>query len=67
MQAEFRAPRRRLRVTEELEAPLPLSPRGSSHFRAELLNQHVLVRDPDHIQKIHNQVIIHPPYLTEQD
>lgn len=55
MQAEFRAPRRRLRVTEELEAPLPLSPRGSSHFRAELLNQHVLVVDSDHSQKIHNQ------------
>uniref|UniRef100_A0A3Q0T422 tRNA-splicing endonuclease subunit Sen2 n=1 Tax=Amphilophus citrinellus TaxID=61819 RepID=A0A3Q0T422_AMPCI len=55
MQAEFRAPRRRLRVTEELEAPLPLSPRGSSHFRAELLNQHVLVVDSDQSQKIHNQ------------
>uniref|UniRef100_A0A3Q0T427 tRNA-splicing endonuclease subunit Sen2 n=1 Tax=Amphilophus citrinellus TaxID=61819 RepID=A0A3Q0T427_AMPCI len=63
MQAEFRAPRRRLRVTEELEAPLPLSPRGSSHFRAELLNQHVLVVDSDQSQKIHNQVNPHPLYL----
>ncbi|XP_042259529.1 tRNA-splicing endonuclease subunit Sen2 [Thunnus maccoyii] len=51
MQAEFRAPRRRPRVYEQYEAPLPVS----SHFRADLINQHVLVCDPDHIQKIHNQ------------
>uniref|UniRef100_I3IUR2 tRNA-splicing endonuclease subunit Sen2 n=1 Tax=Oreochromis niloticus TaxID=8128 RepID=I3IUR2_ORENI len=55
MHADFRAPRRRLRVTEELEAPLPLSPRERSHFRAELLNEHVLVCDPEHSQKIHDQ------------
>ncbi|XP_063329354.1 tRNA-splicing endonuclease subunit Sen2 isoform X2 [Pelmatolapia mariae] len=55
MYADFRAPRRRLRVTEELEAPLPLSPRERSHFQAELLNQHVLVCDPQHSQKIHDQ------------
>ncbi|XP_006801935.1 tRNA-splicing endonuclease subunit Sen2 isoform X1 [Neolamprologus brichardi] len=55
MYADFRAPRRRLRVTEELEAPLPLSPRERSHFQAELLNQHVLVCDPEHSQKIHDQ------------
>ncbi|KAM7421787.1 hypothetical protein PAMA_010035 [Pampus argenteus] len=51
MQAEFRAPRRRPRVSEQYEAPLP----ASGHFRADLINQHVLVCDPDHIQKIHNQ------------
>eukprot|EP00064_Thunnus_orientalis_P024413 superscaffoldBa00010438_g24708 len=51
MQAEFRAPRRRPRVYEQYEAPLPVN----SHFRADLINQHVLVCDPDHIQKIHNQ------------
>lgn len=56
MYADFRAPRRRLRVTEEFEAPLPLSPRERSHFQAELLNQHVLVCDPEHSQKIHDQV-----------
>ncbi|KAG7226624.1 hypothetical protein INR49_001794 [Caranx melampygus] len=57
MQAEFRAPRRRTRVQEEYEAPLPLSrsPEERSDFRAELINQHVLVCHPDHIQKIHNQ------------
>ncbi|XP_037303717.2 tRNA-splicing endonuclease subunit Sen2 [Pungitius pungitius] len=57
MQAEFRAPRRRTRVQEEYVAPLPVSrsPGERSHFRAELLNQHVLVRHPDHIQSIYNQ------------
>ncbi|XP_069544741.1 tRNA-splicing endonuclease subunit Sen2 [Brachyistius frenatus] len=57
MQAEFRAPRRRTRVHEEYEAPLPVSrsPEERSHFRAEIINQHVLVCHPDHIQKIHNQ------------
>ncbi|KAL7408641.1 hypothetical protein ABVT39_026803 [Epinephelus coioides] len=57
MQAEFRAPRRRTRVQEEYEAPLPMSRslEEASHFRAELINQHVLVCHPDHIQKIHNQ------------
>uniref|UniRef100_A0A3P8U207 tRNA-splicing endonuclease subunit Sen2 n=1 Tax=Amphiprion percula TaxID=161767 RepID=A0A3P8U207_AMPPE len=57
MQAEFRAPRRRTRVQEEYEAPLPVSlrPEERSLFRAELINQHVLVWDPEQIQKIHNQ------------
>ncbi|XP_041804950.1 tRNA-splicing endonuclease subunit Sen2 isoform X2 [Chelmon rostratus] len=57
MQAEFRAPRRRTRVQEEYEAPLPVSrsPEERSDFRAQLTNQHVLVCHPDHIQKIHNQ------------
>ncbi|XP_031707566.1 tRNA-splicing endonuclease subunit Sen2 [Anarrhichthys ocellatus] len=57
MQAEFRAPRRRTRVHEEYVAPLPVirSPGETSNFRAELINQHVLVCHPDHIQKIYNQ------------
>ncbi|XP_060897578.1 tRNA-splicing endonuclease subunit Sen2 isoform X2 [Labrus mixtus] len=57
MQAEFRAPRRRPRVYEDYEAPLPVthSPEERSDFRAELINQHVLVCPQDHIQKIHNQ------------
>uniref|UniRef100_A0A4W6FFQ3 tRNA-splicing endonuclease subunit Sen2 n=1 Tax=Lates calcarifer TaxID=8187 RepID=A0A4W6FFQ3_LATCA len=57
MQAEFRAPRRRTRVQEEYEAPLPVSysPGERTMLRAELINQHVLVCHPDHIQKIHNQ------------
>ncbi|XP_028284844.1 tRNA-splicing endonuclease subunit Sen2 [Parambassis ranga] len=57
MQAAFLAPRRRTRVHEEYEAPLPVgrSPQEKSQFRAELINQHVLVCQPEHIQKIHNQ------------
>ncbi|XP_068450701.1 tRNA-splicing endonuclease subunit Sen2 isoform X2 [Clinocottus analis] len=57
MQAEFRAPRRRARVHEEYVAPLPVSrsPEERCDFRAELINQHVLVCHPDHIQKIYNQ------------
>ena len=58
MQAEFRAPRRRTRVQEQYEAPLPASrsPREGTDLRAELINLHVLVCQPDHIQKIYNQV-----------
>ncbi|XP_071351420.1 tRNA-splicing endonuclease subunit Sen2 [Trachinotus anak] len=57
MQAEFRAPRRRNRVREQYVAPLPVScsPEERTDLRAELINQHVLVCHPDHIQKIHNQ------------
>ncbi|KAM3621526.1 uncharacterized protein V6R79_012410 [Siganus canaliculatus] len=59
MEAEFRAPRRRTRVHEEYEAPLPVSrspeEKQEENFRAELINQHVLVCHPDHIQKIYNQ------------
>lgn len=58
MQAEFRAPRRRSRVFEEYEAPLPVSRSTGERceFRAQLINQHVLVCHPEHIRKLHNQV-----------
>lgn len=58
MQAEFRAPRRRVRVQEDYEAPLPVRhrPGQTSEFRGQLLNQHVLVCDQDHIRRIHSQV-----------
>ncbi|XP_040889987.1 tRNA-splicing endonuclease subunit Sen2 [Toxotes jaculatrix] len=57
MQAEFRAPRRRIRVQEEYEAPFPLSrsPEDRTDLQAELINQHVLVCHPSHIQRIHSQ------------
>ncbi|XP_028303583.1 tRNA-splicing endonuclease subunit Sen2 [Gouania willdenowi] len=51
MEAELRPPRRRLRITEQYEAPLPLDTR----LRAQLINKHVLVRDPEHIRRIHSQ------------
>nr|XP_061813433.1 tRNA-splicing endonuclease subunit Sen2-like [Nerophis lumbriciformis] len=66
MQAEFRPPRRRCRVYEEYVAPLPVRSRSSpekgsasrptrSYFRADIVNGHVLVTDPDHISDIYNQ------------
>lgn len=57
MQAEFRAPRRRTRVQEDYQAPLPGLgiPRDQDLFKADLINQHVLVNDPDHILKISKQ------------
>ncbi|XP_072237492.1 tRNA-splicing endonuclease subunit Sen2 [Leuresthes tenuis] len=57
MQADFRPPRRRTRVQEAFEGPLPVTriPEERNHYRAELINQHVLVRHPDHILKVHNQ------------
>ncbi|XP_029006784.1 tRNA-splicing endonuclease subunit Sen2 isoform X2 [Betta splendens] len=57
MQAEFRPPRRRPRVQEEYEAPLPVvrCPEEKCELRADLINQHVLICNPEHIQKIHNQ------------
>ncbi|CAN9512229.1 unnamed protein product [Ophioblennius macclurei] len=60
MQADFRSPRRRTRVQEDYQAPLPgqgqtRTPRDQTLFRAELVNQHVLVWDPDHIHKLYHQ------------
>ncbi|KAM4740334.1 tRNA-splicing endonuclease subunit Sen2 isoform 2-T2 [Anableps anableps] len=57
MQAEFRPPRRRTRVYENYEAPLPLirSQRDRKHYRGELVHQQVLVCHPGHIQSIYNQ------------
>ncbi|XP_077386787.1 tRNA-splicing endonuclease subunit Sen2 [Festucalex cinctus] len=58
MQADFRPPRRRWRVDEEYVAPLPVSrssPERTSYFRADLVNRHVLVTDPEHIRDIYNQ------------
>ncbi|MEQ2211803.1 hypothetical protein XENOCAPTIV_016786 [Xenoophorus captivus] len=57
MQAEFRPPRRRTRVYEDYEAPLPLirNQQERKHYRGELVHQQVLVCHPDHIQSIYNQ------------
>ncbi|KAF6732310.1 tRNA-splicing endonuclease subunit Sen2 [Oryzias melastigma] len=67
MQADFRAPRRRARVYEELEAPLPVirSPGEKCRYRAELINQHVLVCHPEHIRRIHNQVRVARVFLEK--
>ncbi|XP_054881845.1 LOW QUALITY PROTEIN: tRNA-splicing endonuclease subunit Sen2-like [Poeciliopsis prolifica] len=57
MQAEFRPPRRRTRVYEDYEAPLPLirNRQDRKHYRGQLVHQQVLVCHPDHIQSIHSQ------------
>ncbi|KAJ4921359.1 hypothetical protein JOQ06_022803 [Pogonophryne albipinna] len=65
MQAEFRAPRRRPRVHEAFEAPLPVNSERSE-YRAELINQNLLVFNPEHIKKIHNQNTEGFSYLSSQ-
>ncbi|XP_029906878.1 tRNA-splicing endonuclease subunit Sen2 isoform X2 [Myripristis murdjan] len=52
MLADFQPPRRRCRVQEQFEAPLPLD---GEHFRAVLLGGHVLVCTPTHIQHIYSK------------
>ena len=69
-EAPFLAPRRRAVVYEAYEAPFPV-PRsdaeatrcGESVYRADLVNQQVLVRDPAHIQLLYGQVhaLVYPP------
>ncbi|XP_015258769.1 PREDICTED: tRNA-splicing endonuclease subunit Sen2 [Cyprinodon variegatus] len=57
MQAEFRPPKRRTRVYEDYEAPLPLirNLQERKHYRGELIHRQVLVCHSDDIQNIHNQ------------
>ncbi|XP_034033775.1 tRNA-splicing endonuclease subunit Sen2 isoform X2 [Thalassophryne amazonica] len=57
MQADFRAPRRRSRVYEEYEAPLPVSGRTEepSSFQAQLINRHVLVCQPAHSSALYSK------------
>ncbi|KAG5835830.1 hypothetical protein ANANG_G00248170 [Anguilla anguilla] len=61
-EAVFQAPKRRARVYESYEAPFPVpvsaeDAKFQEHcvYRAELLNQHVIVRDPDHIQALYGK------------
>ncbi|KAJ8258649.1 hypothetical protein COCON_G00176610 [Conger conger] len=61
-EAVFQAPKRRVRVYESYEAPFPVpvsaeDAQFQQHhvYRAEILNQHVIVRDPDHIQAIYGK------------
>ncbi|KAM9813402.1 tRNA-splicing endonuclease subunit Sen2 [Neosynchiropus ocellatus] len=57
MQAEFRAPRRRVRIYEEYRAPFPLDVEHGQNKTAEaqLVHNHVLVYGEDHIQRIYGQ------------
>ncbi|XP_036386928.1 tRNA-splicing endonuclease subunit Sen2 [Megalops cyprinoides] len=60
-EAVFQAPKRRARVYESYEAPFPV-PSGTEDklqehrvYRAEIVNHHVIVRDPDHIQALYGK------------
>ncbi|XP_061640950.1 tRNA-splicing endonuclease subunit Sen2 isoform X2 [Phyllopteryx taeniolatus] len=61
MEADFRPPRRRCRVYEEYAGPLPASRSSpqrrptTSCFRADLVNRHVLVTEPEHVSEIHKR------------
>ncbi|KAJ8259852.1 hypothetical protein GJAV_G00174210 [Gymnothorax javanicus] len=61
-EAVFQAPKRRARVYESYEAPFPVPVsvedatfRDHRVYRGEILNQHVIVRDPDHIQALYGR------------
>ncbi|KAJ8361081.1 hypothetical protein SKAU_G00176060 [Synaphobranchus kaupii] len=61
-EAVFQAPKRRVRVYESYEAPFPVPASAEDAifqehrvYRAEILNQHVIVRDPDHIQALYGK------------
>ncbi|KAJ7994387.1 hypothetical protein DPEC_G00248760 [Dallia pectoralis] len=68
-EAVFQAPKRRVRIYEEYYAPVPVpltredggyEPYGSPVplnliYRAEMVNQQVVVRDPEHMQALYNK------------
>lgn len=63
MEAVFQAPKRRARVYETYEAPLPIptleqdaTQQQQLVFKAELVNNHVIVRDLNHIQSLYSKV-----------
>ncbi|KAM8868574.1 tRNA-splicing endonuclease subunit Sen2 isoform 1-T1 [Synchiropus picturatus] len=57
MQAEFRAPRRRVRIYEEYRAPFPLDVEHGQNkpAEAELVHNHVLVYGEEHIHRLYSQ------------
>lgn len=62
MEAVFQAPKRRPRVYETYDAPFPVPLAAVDArlqqtliYRADMVNQHVVVRDPDHIQALYGK------------
>ncbi|XP_072521898.1 tRNA-splicing endonuclease subunit Sen2 isoform X2 [Salminus brasiliensis] len=64
MEAVFQAPKRRPKVYESFESPLPVpftqaeeasSPQRSLIYKAEVINQHVIVREADHILALYGK------------
>ncbi|XP_041747158.1 tRNA-splicing endonuclease subunit Sen2 isoform X2 [Coregonus clupeaformis] len=60
--AVFQAPKRRARVYEAYDAPFPVPLAAEEArlqqtliYRAEMVNQHVIVRDPEHIQALYGK------------
>lgn len=63
MEAIFHAPKRRPKVYESFEAPFPITFSNDSAsdpqiqiYKAELIQQHVIVREGEHIQAIYGKV-----------
>lgn len=60
-EAVFHPPRRKRRVFETYEAPFPVDV-GGKDFRlcqAEIINNNVIVRNPEDIEQLYNKVL-HP-------
>lgn len=58
-EAVFRPPRRKRRVFESYEAPFPVDV-GGEDFRmcqAEIINNNVIVRNPEDIERLYNKVV----------
>ncbi|XP_066526877.1 tRNA-splicing endonuclease subunit Sen2 [Hoplias malabaricus] len=62
MEAVFQAPKRRPKVYETFESPLPVPineesspPQINLVYKAEIINQHVVVQEPNHIQALYGQ------------
>ncbi|KAL1007875.1 hypothetical protein UPYG_G00092840 [Umbra pygmaea] len=61
-EAVFQAPKRRARVYEGYNTPLPVPLTAENDglqptliYKAEIVNQHVVVRDPEHIQALYGK------------
>lgn len=58
-EAVFRPPRRKRRVFESYESPFPVDV-GGKDFRicqAEIMNNNVIVRNPEDIEQLYNKVV----------
>lgn len=54
-EAVFQAPKRRTKVYESFDGPLPIR-EDEDHIRAEIISHHVIVNHPLHIQALYDRV-----------
>lgn len=54
-EAVFQAPKRRVKVYERFEAPLPVCDEEHIIFRADIISHHVIVTDPAHILTLYQR------------